>query len=190
MNNARTVAALEGTIAQLTAIKDRLTAADAKISGTPVRKSTAKETLLKRVMTPEHKARISAAQKTRFSSARSLANRCTARALRYLCMTCISQQLGVVSSRQQTQLEDDVFNFGAVRAVAGVKRHQWSQRESAERCVKLGIVDSRPAELRSSSVFCFLSQRGTFPISSPSDSKVTLLSENFVHPTGGKPTLR
>ncbi len=34
MNNARTIAALEKTIAQLTAIKDRLTAADAK-AGNP-----------------------------------------------------------------------------------------------------------------------------------------------------------
>ena len=43
MNNARTIAALEKTIAQLTAIKDRLAAADAKagISESPAKKSAA-----------------------------------------------------------------------------------------------------------------------------------------------------
>ena len=44
MNNARTIAALEKTIAQLTAIKDRLAAADAKAgsSPAPAKKSAAK----------------------------------------------------------------------------------------------------------------------------------------------------
>ena len=49
MNNARTIAALEKTIAQLTAIKDRLTAADAK-SGTaavPAKKAASKKSVVK-----------------------------------------------------------------------------------------------------------------------------------------------
>ncbi len=50
MNNARTIAALEKTIAQLTAIKDRLTAADAKAGNpaTPAKKSTAKKSVAKK----------------------------------------------------------------------------------------------------------------------------------------------
>ena len=50
MNNARTIAALEKTIAQLTAIKDRLIAADAKTgnSTTPAKKSAAKKSVAKK----------------------------------------------------------------------------------------------------------------------------------------------
>ena len=50
MNNARTIAALEKTIAQLTAIKDRLAAADAKAGSapTPTKKSTAKKSVTKK----------------------------------------------------------------------------------------------------------------------------------------------
>ena len=49
MNNARTIAALEKTIAQLTAIKDRLAAADAKAgsSAAPAKKSAAKKSMAK-----------------------------------------------------------------------------------------------------------------------------------------------
>ncbi len=49
MNNARTIAALEKTIAQLTAIKDRLAAADAKAesSAAPAKKSAAKKSAAK-----------------------------------------------------------------------------------------------------------------------------------------------
>lgn len=50
MNNARTIAALEKTIAQLTAIKDRLAAADAKGGSTPLpaKKSATKKTAAKK----------------------------------------------------------------------------------------------------------------------------------------------
>lgn len=64
MNNARTIAALERSIAQLAAIKGRLTAADAKASS-----GAAKKPAAKRFMTPEYKASISAAQKKRSSLA-------------------------------------------------------------------------------------------------------------------------
>ena len=49
MNNARNIAALEKTIGQLTAIKDRLAAADAKAgsSPTPAKKSAAKKSVAK-----------------------------------------------------------------------------------------------------------------------------------------------
>lgn len=48
MNNARTIAALEKSIAQLTAIKDRLAAADAKAgSPVPAKKSAAKKSVAK-----------------------------------------------------------------------------------------------------------------------------------------------
>ena len=49
MNNARTIAALEKTIAQLTTIKDRLAAADAKAgsSPAPAKKSAAKKSVTK-----------------------------------------------------------------------------------------------------------------------------------------------
>ena len=47
MNNARTIAALEKTIAQLTAIKDRLAATDAK-AGIPAKKSSAKKSVAKK----------------------------------------------------------------------------------------------------------------------------------------------
>lgn len=55
MNNARTVAALERSIAQLTALNDRLSAAEEKASATPARKLPAKKNATKRTMTPEHK---------------------------------------------------------------------------------------------------------------------------------------
>ena len=69
--HARTIAALERSIAQLTTIKDRLSVVDAKASCTPAKKSAAKKTAVKRMMTPEHKANISAAKKKRFSLAKS-----------------------------------------------------------------------------------------------------------------------
>ena len=49
MNNARTIAALEKTIAQLTAIKERLAAADAKAgaSPAPAKKATTKKSVAK-----------------------------------------------------------------------------------------------------------------------------------------------
>ena len=49
MNNARNIAALEKTIGQLTAIKDRLAAADAKAgsSPTPAKKSAEKKSVAK-----------------------------------------------------------------------------------------------------------------------------------------------
>lgn len=75
MTLAQTIAVLERTIAQLTTIKDRLSAADAKASGIPAKKSTAKKTAAKRVMTPEHKANISAAQVRRLSLAKSPAKK-------------------------------------------------------------------------------------------------------------------
>ncbi len=62
MNNARTIAALEKTIAQLTAIKDRLAAADAK-AGTapaPVKKSAAKKTAVKPVPAKKRAAKKTA----------------------------------------------------------------------------------------------------------------------------------
>lgn len=67
MNNARTIAALERLIAQLTTLKERLSAAEAKASGTPAKKSTAKKIAAKRTLSPEHKARISAGQAKRYS---------------------------------------------------------------------------------------------------------------------------
>ena len=70
MNNARTIAALEKSIAQLTKTKERLLAEDAKASGTPAKKAPLKKAPAKRTMTPEHKDRISAAQKRRFSQAK------------------------------------------------------------------------------------------------------------------------
>lgn len=88
MNNARTIAALERSITQLTTIRDRLSAADAKASGIPAKKPATKKiatkkTAVKRVMTPEHKARISAAQKKRYSLAKSPAKkRATKKAIR------------------------------------------------------------------------------------------------------------
>ena len=50
MNNTRTIAALEKTIAQLTAIKDRFVAADAKASSspTPAKTSAAKKSVAKK----------------------------------------------------------------------------------------------------------------------------------------------
>ncbi len=50
MNNARTIAALEKTIAQLTAVKDRLAAADAKAgnSAPPAKKAAAKTSVAKK----------------------------------------------------------------------------------------------------------------------------------------------
>ena len=50
MNNARTIAALEKTIAQLTAIKDRLVATDAKAGNPamPAKKSAAKKSVAKK----------------------------------------------------------------------------------------------------------------------------------------------
>ena len=59
MNNARTIAALEKTIAQLNAIKDRLTTADVK-SGTPAvpaKKSTAKKSVVKKAPTTKKAAK-------------------------------------------------------------------------------------------------------------------------------------
>ena len=60
MNNARTIAALEKTIAQLTAVKDRLAAADAKAGSAPApaKKSAEKKSV---AMTPAKKR---AAKKT------------------------------------------------------------------------------------------------------------------------------
>ena len=80
MNNARTIAALERTIAQLTAVKDRLVAAEAKSALAPIKKSagkksTAKKVVAKRTMSPEHKASISAAQKRRFALSKSPAKK-------------------------------------------------------------------------------------------------------------------
>lgn len=50
MNNARTIAALEKTITQLTAIKDRLAATDAKAGNpaTPAKKTAAKKSVAKK----------------------------------------------------------------------------------------------------------------------------------------------
>ena len=50
MNNARTIAALEKTIAQLTAIKDRLAATDVKSGNpaAPTNKSAAKKSVAKK----------------------------------------------------------------------------------------------------------------------------------------------
>lgn len=75
MKNARTIAALEKSIAQLTKTKERLTAEDAKASGIPATKFAAKKTVAKRTMTPEHRASISAAQKKRFALAKTPAKK-------------------------------------------------------------------------------------------------------------------
>ena len=51
MTNARSIATLEKTIAQLTTLKDRLTAADAKKAGEPVaqaKKAATKKTAIKK----------------------------------------------------------------------------------------------------------------------------------------------
>lgn len=75
MNNTRTIAALERSIAQLTAIKDRLTAAEAKAFGGTAKKSGTKKLAAKRTMTPEHKASISAAQRRRHALTKSPAKK-------------------------------------------------------------------------------------------------------------------
>ncbi len=53
MNNTRTIAALEKIIAQSTALKDRLVAADAKAGNAPVpsKKTAAKKTAAKKTTT-------------------------------------------------------------------------------------------------------------------------------------------
>ncbi len=65
MNNARTIAALEKTIAQLIAVKDRLTAADAKAenSATPAKKSAAKKSVAKKSVAKKSVARKAPAKK-------------------------------------------------------------------------------------------------------------------------------
>ncbi len=62
MNNARTIAALEKTIAQLTAIKDRLAAADAKAGNpaVPAKKSAAKKSVTKKAPTKKKAAKRTA----------------------------------------------------------------------------------------------------------------------------------
>ena len=61
MNNARTIAALEKTIAQLTAVKDRLAAADAKAGSSPVQ---AKKSAAKKSVAKKSSAKKGAAKKT------------------------------------------------------------------------------------------------------------------------------
>lgn len=57
MNNTRTIAGLEKTIAQLTAMKDRLAAADAK-AGVPAAKKTAmKKTAVKKTSAKKRAAK-------------------------------------------------------------------------------------------------------------------------------------
>ena len=62
MNNTRTIAALEKTIAQLTTIKDRLTATDAKAEspGTPAKKSAAKKSVAKKAPAKKRAAKKTA----------------------------------------------------------------------------------------------------------------------------------
>ena len=77
MNNTRTIAALERSIAQLTKLKERLSATEARPQAHLTRnnKSATKKTAAKRTMTPEHKARISAAQTKRYSLKKSPAKK-------------------------------------------------------------------------------------------------------------------
>ncbi len=65
MNNARTIAALEKTIAQLTAIRDRLTAFDTKAgnSATPAKKSAAKKSVAKKSVAKKAPAKKRAAKR-------------------------------------------------------------------------------------------------------------------------------
>ncbi len=60
MNNTRTIAGLEKTIAQLTAIKDRLAAADAKagVSAAPAKKAATKKTAAKKTPAKKRAAKL------------------------------------------------------------------------------------------------------------------------------------
>ncbi len=63
MTSTRTIATLEKTIAQLTALKDRLTAADAKAAGAvaiPTKKATTKKTAVKRIPAKKKASRSAA----------------------------------------------------------------------------------------------------------------------------------
>ena len=66
MNNSRTIAALEKTIAQLTTIKDRLVAADEKsdLTAAPAKKTAAKKTVAKKTSATKAPAKKRAAKKT------------------------------------------------------------------------------------------------------------------------------